>query len=330
MKRGEKMKIYITANGKTADITNYVERASLSGDYESCVRRLEISILSEKNKKNTQNISYELGNGIIMTENGERIFNGFIFSKDSNTEKSIIDIGCVDRGIFIKRNQGVYSVNTTAESMVKRICTDFGIAAGNIASTGVTIKRKFVGNSLLDIIQTLYSIASQSTGKKYVVRFEDDKLCVVERNEESVATIDGTHNLTYLKASENAENLVNCVAVYGKDQYYINSFKDNESISKFGLLQKYEYKGDDEDAAKLAEKILTENAVERKITVENTGNTKCISGNSVTVKEPYTGLNGLFYIDRDVHIWQRGIYSNSLTLNFKKIMSDKNSGSDLE
>ena len=324
------MKIYITGEGGVCDITDYVESAQLSGDYESCVRRLEISVLSKSNDRNVPEISCEAGSGVIMTENGERIFNGFIFSRSVNTGKSLINLGCVDRGIYIKKNQAVYSVNTTAESMVQRICTDFGIKAGSIAGTGVTIKRKFAGNSLLDIIQTLYSIASQTTGKKYVLRFEDDRLCVIERNENTIGSLDGNYNLTYSIVSESAENMYNCVAVYGKDQVYINSFKDDESIAKFGLLQKYEIKDDSEDAQKLAQKVLSENKLERKITVENIGNAKFISGNSVIVKEPYTGLSGLFYIDRDTHIWQKGIYTNSLTLNFEKIMSEKSAGGEIE
>ena len=48
----------------------------------------------------------------------------------------------------------------------------------------------------------------------------------------------------------------------------------------------------------------------------------------MTVREPYTGLSGLFYIDSDVHTWKNGQYYNKLTLNFKKIMAEKSAGSE--
>jgi len=34
--------------------------------------------------------------------------------------------------------------------------------------------------------------------------------------------------------------------------------------------------------------------VERKVTVTNFGNIRCITGNAVIVQEPYTGLYGCF------------------------------------
>ena len=140
--------------------------------------------------------------------------------------------------------------------MVKRICYDFGLRAGKIAETGVNINRKFIGCSLLDIIQTLYTIASEKTGKKYVIRFEDNLLCIAERSEEVVLSINGQNNLMSAVTSESAENIVDCVVVYDKDENFINSFKNDENIKLLGLMQRYLKKGDDEDAAEKAKKIL--------------------------------------------------------------------------
>lgn len=44
------------------------------------------------------------------------------------------------------------------------------------------------------------------------------------------------------------------------------------------------------------------------------------------VKEPYTGLSGVFFIDGDSHTWKNGIYTNKLTLNFQNLMDEKESG----
>lgn len=44
------------------------------------------------------------------------------------------------------------------------------------------------------------------------------------------------------------------------------------------------------------------------------------------VKEPYTGLSGVFFIDADSHTWKNGIYTNKLTLNFQNLMDEKESG----
>lgn len=47
----------------------------------------------------------------------------------------------------------------------------------------------------------------------------------------------------------------------------------------------------------------------------------------MVVREPYTGLYGLFYIDSDTHEWKRGQYYNKLTLNYNRIMDEQEAGS---
>jgi hypothetical protein len=51
-----------------------------------------------------------------------------------------------------------------------------------------------------------------------------------------------------------------------------------------------------------------------------------MTGGTVVVREPYTGLYGLFYIDSDVHTWKNGLYLNKLVVNFKNIMDEKDAG----
>lgn len=67
--------------------------------------------------------------------------------------------------------------------------------------------------------------------------------------------------------------------------------------------------------------------MKQTITVDCLGNTANTAGGSVVVREPYTGLYGLFYIDSDVHEWKRGQYYNKLTLNYKRMMDEQEAGS---
>ncbi len=321
------MNIYIINNNKTYDITQYVGTATLSGDYQLCARQLDFTLVSNAADSNIQAINCSLGDGVVLKENEKIIFNGFIFERDKSKDDSLINITCFDRGIYLKRNKGIYNVSSTAEAITKRICNDFKINIGSIATTGVNIKRKFINVSLLDIIQTMYFIASEQTNKKYVLRFDDDKLCVIERNETAVLTLDGTINLMNAVISESAAEIINQVIIYDKNNNIINTIKNDDSIKTFGLFQEYIKKGK-EDANKQAKQIIADNDIKQKITVSNLGNINCISGNSLIVKEEYTGICGLFYIDSDVHEWKGSQYYNKLTLNFKKIMSNKQVGSD--
>lgn len=321
------MNVFITNNSQTIDITQYITQLTIKGDYQSCVRTLNFGIISNANDKNIENIDCNLGNGVVIKHDGINIFNGFIFSRTKSAGDSVIDITAFDRGIYLKKNEAVYNVNTTPEAMVKRICTDFGITVGNISATNVTVKRKFIGNTLLDIINTLYTKASETNGKKYIIRFEDNKLCIVERSEKAVISISGKTNLMTAVMTESAENMINCVTIYDKNGNFINTVKDNENIKKFGLLQNY-LKNTDGNANLEAKKILNESGITQKITIDNIGNINCITGNAVTVKEDFTGVTGLFYIDSDTHTWKNGQYFNKLTLNFNKIMNETQSGSE--
>lgn len=53
------------------------------------------------------------------------------------------------------------------------------------------------------------------------------------------------------------------------------------------------------------------------------GNLDCIAGNAVEVQDKATGLNGIFWIDSDTHIWENGTHIMNLELNFKNLMDEK-------
>ena len=55
-----------------------------------------------------------------------------------------------------------------------------------------------------------------------------------------------------------------------------------------------------------------------------------ITGNTVWIHEPYTGLANTCWIDADKHVWQNGVYATSLTLNFKNEMRESESGSEAD
>ncbi len=321
------MKIYITGSGGSVDVSQYVTSATLSGDYKQCARSLKFGLASNANDQNLDVVDCDLGNGVVMEESGKEIFNGFILSRTRQTGDNEIDITAYDRGIYLKRNKAVYNVNTTPEAQAKRICTDFGISAGDIAKTGVTVKRKFIGTALSEILFSMYTKASEKNGKKYIIRFEGSRLAIRERSDSVAGELDGTFNLNSAVITESAENMVNCVVLYDKNGNYKSTYRDNDLIKRFGLMQSY-IKDSDGTGADEAKKALSEGKVERKITVNNIGDVNFITGNAVTVKEPYTGLKGIFQIDSDSHTWKGGLYSNKLTLNFEKIMNESSAGSE--
>jgi hypothetical protein len=322
------MKLSITSKNGTTDITQLVPNITLSGDYQQCARTLEFGVLSSPTDSNLPVVICELGNTVTLKEDDKMLFCGTIFARQKSTESSTIDITCYDGGIYLKRNEAVYKFNgLTPEAIARRICSDFSIPVGNIASTGVKINRNFVGVSLYKIIQTAYTMASNKTGKKYQIRFNGTALDVIEKGSKNDTTlITGGVNLMSSSTTESIENMINQITIYNSKDKNVGTPNNSEAMKLYGLMQSYLRQSDKEDASAEAKRILEENGVSQKITVENLGNTANLTGEAVVVQEPYTGLYGLFYIDSDVHTWKNGQYYNKLVLNFQNLMSKEDAG----
>ena len=111
---------------------------------------------------------------------------------------------------------------------------------------------------------------------------------------------------------------------------FLRSVSDDAAVTRYGLLADVLTQRDGEDATAEARDILAENGVERTASVSCLGHTKLITGNTVWIHEPYTGLANTCWIDADKHVWQNGVYATSLTLNFKNEMRESESGSEAD
>lgn len=312
------------------DVIRLAPQITWSGDYMQCARTLAFGLLSSPTDKVIPTVSCALGAPVQFLDGNTLLFDGYAFGRDKATNSSVIDITCYDRGIYVKRNEGSYKFkNSTPEAATKRICADFGIPVGEIAATGFSLTRNFPQTSLYNMIQTAYTLASAKTKKKYQVGFRGQKLCVWEK---SLATnapqIAAGVNLMDAAVSESIENTITQVAIYNKDDNLVKTVKNAALVKLYGVMQSAIKQADGEDTAAKAQKLLDDNGEEQKITVNNLGDTRYITGTSVIVQEPYTGLKGLFYIDSDVHSWKNGVYTNKLVLNFKMMMDEKDSGSE--
>jgi hypothetical protein len=161
------IKLLITNSKSTVDVTQLVQTITWSGDYQQCARKLEFGLISSPTDKNVPVVTCELGNGVVFMQDSRILFDGYVFSRQKDTDSSVINITCYDRGIYLKRNEATYKfTNMTPEAITQRICTDFGILAGSLVKTGINISRNFIGTSLYKIIQAAYTLAAEKTGKK--------------------------------------------------------------------------------------------------------------------------------------------------------------------
>lgn len=307
---------------KTANITDAVQAKTWSGSYQDCCRTLTFDALPEA--------LCEMGGAVRLYHDADVLFSGRIMDRDRDTSAKVISCEAYDRGIYLKNNK-VYRAytNRTPEGVAKELCSEFGITAGSFAATGVKLTRNFLNVGIYQVIQTLYTLAAEKTGKKYQVRFAGDALHVVvkEITDQSIRLIPGS-NLLWCRAQESIKDLITSVAVYSDELKLTATYDSPDGFrALYGLMQAAIKASDNDDPAIIAKQMLEDDGIKTTITAQCIGNTKLITGNTVVVNEPVTGTDGLFWILSDSHTFSRGIYQTKLTLDFRNLMDKQEAGS---
>lgn len=325
------MPILTLTNGDGSfDISQLADTVTWSGEYRSCARSLDFGLVSSPDDSRVPEVDCSVGGSVVAELDGEVFFNGFIFDRTKSTNAVTIDVSCLDRGIYLNRNKVSKKLTAAPEAAVKALCQEFGIKTGTLAETGVTVSRKFFGVSLYEIIATLYTQASKTTERVYHIGFEGDKLTVRAKGRgRRVLLIKGGSNLMSATITESGRNIVNQVSVQDKDGNQLYLVNDTKSMAAYGTLQEV-IRQTDTDRMGEAKKLVADAGVEQRITVENLGDLRCVTGGAVMLEESYTGLYGLFYIEGDTHTWKNGLYFNKLTLNLKAVMDEKEAGELLD
>ena len=317
-----KIRTWSVDGSKTEHITEKVQAKTWSGSYRDCARQLSFSVLPEA--------LAELGGMARLYLGPDILFSGHIFSRSRDSLGKTIDCTALDNGLYLKRNSTYLAVrNQTPEAVTAQLCGEFGIPCGALAATGVPLSRNFLGVSLYQIIQTMYTLAAEQTGKQYQIRFRAGNLEAAEKavGPESIRLVPGS-NLISCTSSESSVNMVNRVAVYDGGLRKLAQYDSPEDYAAlYGLMQRAIKADGREKPEAAARDILEQNGISTTITARCLGNAKLITGNAVAVHEPVTGVDGLFWITADSHTVKQGIYQTKVTLDFRNLMDKQAAGS---
>lgn len=307
----DKLKLLI--NG--IDNYNIVGTITNEGEYRSCCRTLDFTILKSKAKiKVGDTVTFKVGEKVQ--------FMGIVTSKNVSTDDEMINISCKDYGIYLKKNSGVYKFrDATPKSIVERICKDFNIPLGNILNINTKITRNFINVNLYNILATAYTLNSD---KKITIQFIEGKLTISERGEVAKRHI-LKDNLISVDATESIDDMVNTVNIYNDKDQLIKTIQNESDRKLFGQFNDLVKVTEGKDYIADANKKLK--STEQKISVGNLGDSSYTTGMAVIVETPINSIKGKYHIDSDTHKWQNGIYTNKLTLNFKMVMDEKEDGS---
>ena len=321
----KKIKLELINGTENIDITQLVKNVTWSGSYQQACRKLEFSLLASPYDKSIPTVKIECGYMVRLLEEDNELFRGYIQSRNLSYSGNSVEYMALDGGTYVHRNELVYNFkNQTAESIASKVCSDLGISIGSLASTGISMDKKFFGVSGYDIIMTAYTYASTKTNKKYMCTMDKGQLNVIEKGEITLElNFENGSNILDSNFSEDISNMVNKVKVYNGDEQEVKVISNSNDMKSYGTFTKILKLEDGKDVDAEAKKELK--SIERKASITGFGDTSCKSGYGVKVKDAYTNLVGLFYIDEDVHTWEDGIYKVDLTLAFENMMHEVNS-----
>ena len=315
------------ANGEKLDITNLLINVTWSGDYKSCARKLEFSLISSPMDKNIPKIDIPLMSMILFYEDNNELFRGFVYEREKSSDNSMSFL-CYDYCAKLNDIKVSYNIkNETASSIYNKALSEYGLSKGDIVGASTQIKKVFLGVTIYDMVMTAYTEESKATGKKYMLYSKGDKFCSSEKgNVKLKLSFEEGKNILSSNFKESVSNMVNKVLIVDDNGNKSSEVSNDEWLKTYGLFQEVYKKEENKDANTEAKAML--NGIEQTCSLTGFGDTTCITGYGVEVKDNYTGLVGLFYIDSDTHTWEGGNYTIDLELNFKNIMNEVSVGQD--
>ena len=319
--------LYKKTTNESLDITKLVKSVTWSGDYKSCARKLEFSMISNATDKNIPYVDIPIMGLIIFYEDNNELFRGFVYEREKSSDNNMSFL-CYDYCAKLNDIKVSYNIkNETASNIYNKFLKEYGLNKGDIVSASTKIKKIFLGVTAYDMIMTAYTEESKKTGKKYMVYSRGDKFYSSEKgNIKLKIAFEECKNILSTNFKESISGLVNKVIIVSDNGNKVSEVSDANSLKTYGLFQEIYKQEEGKNSTTEAKAML--NGISQTCSLTGFGDTTCITGYGVQVKDSTTGLVGLFYIDSDSHTWEGGNYSIDLELNFKNIMNEVSSGQD--
>ncbi|HGM1364416.1 TPA: NlpC/P60 family protein [Clostridioides difficile] len=322
-----KLQVHIK-NGAIYNITDIVEKVTWSGDYKSPSRTLEFSIVQSASDINFQQINIPIASTVCFYVDDKEIYRGMIINRSKDSSNNSISFTSKDMGFLLTQSEVSYNFkDKLVEDIAKQVFNDNKLAIGNIPKTNVKYTKMFIGVTGYDTIMSAYTEASKTTKKKYMIEANIDKFNVIEKGTITLNVMfEEGSNLINTSFSESMENVKNKVLVVDQYGNKISEKVNDEIFKDVGVIMQKVIQQQENSTVDIESEF---KEIEQTCNLKGYGDVSCITGRGVKVKDSYTGLVGLFYIDTDKHNWDsNGNYEIDLDLNFQNIMDEKTAGQD--
>ena len=312
----------ISLKVKDKDLSQIVESVTWSGDAKQVSRKLSFKIASKSTDYYLPKVTLNAGDSVIFEVDGKVVFGGVLFDIEKSGGGNTTSYTAFDLLFYINQSQINRVYDCTAEAVAESVCNELDIPFGGAARTGVHVYMPCFGKTGYEIIMMAYTAASRQNGYKYIPLIKNiNKLYVIEKGTYCGAVLEGTYNLTEANYKESLQKLVNLVQITDETDKVVDSVENSSSRQKYGTIQKIYKQEKGKDASTIAQSMLFD--LEKSGSVSSVSDIRAVSGYSVAVQEPVSGLYGLFYIESDTHTFENGKATMQLTLAFSNMMDEK-------
>lgn len=258
------------------------------------------------------------------------LFRGIVTGAVHNGRESI-SYTARDHGFYLSQSDGIYKfAGVRADDAIRRICTDFGVPVGSIMAMATSIKQKYFGEKLSDIIKDILDKHKKATGVKAIVTVRKGLLYIeppadkviggLVQLSDNTAWVDWSGTIgSNISRSLSMDEMKTIIKVL-VDETVKAEARDAELIKQFGKLQEVIRidSADGGQAAKIAQEALKEKGrLPENITLTALGVDTFVAGTLIQLTEPYTGASGKYRINAAEHTYTAAAHTMRLELELR-------------
>lgn len=281
------------------DISALLCNATWSGSLNQPARtlRLELAYGAEP----------EVGERVDFFYQDVPLFTGMVMLSERSRDG--VQIECMDAGVYLANNSTYKEYRGTPQAITAQVCAEFNVQSAALASRKDVATVTSTGNlSAYQVIVQAYE-GEDPPQRQYVVGIQKDALFVRALGGQPVAQLG--EGIISAQKSDSIQDMVNRVVILN-DQQKTGQVQHEEDRRKYGTFQKTYTQRQDENPQEGARKLLQ--GPTRRGTVDALGDVRCVTGASVRVKEPLSGMQGDYIIESDSHSFSPAGYEMSLEL----------------
>jgi len=316
-------KILIVKQGATYDVSNLVSKIRWSGRKGAPARKLELTFIDDEGyKRDRTGLAVERGHSVIFYWKGKEIFRGMFTVQAQPRRRRVLTAKAYDLGIRLSNNKDTFCyTNRTATEIFLDVCRRFGIPTANVVDTRYVIPELPKPNTTAwDAVADALSLTYRATGVRYYAVCQGEAMTLIERRMNIVQWVIETGvNLEDYTLTKSIERVRTRIILKSSEGEVLAEAHNAELEQRIGIFQDVRRVNDemnDGQLQQLVEATLDENNsnIEDLKLDAALGQTDVFSGRGVFVAIHPLDISKTYYVEQDVHTFDRRHHDMSLNL----------------